>query len=931
MASDGSLIFDTKIDTSGFETSSLEKAVDRLSTLVDSLSAKLDKTFSDSGTAVSATSRKVDGMAEAAKKAADEMERLRKEKASVFSGTITNNNASVLATPDNGKRYDIYGNDVDVMIAKNKELEEAARQASTAVTAETQKEEKSVSSFKDTVFLAVNAFKHFPGNISALFNRVGESIGSTDFKFRTLQDELDHYQEKLYYAERKGLGLGDAEYDKAYRGLMLAKKAAEKYNSSLLNADQGQKRVDKSANQMRNSLNKAGKSAKSTGKGLNTLGRSIIFSLVFRSISMIENQIKEGFQNLARYSDETNKSASLLMSANTRLKNSFATAFAPALQVAAPALKQIIDLLSMGATYAGQFIAALTGKSTFVKAVDVEEDYAASLKESNDELKEKEKATKKLTFAFDDLIQAQGSDAQSAETYKPPTPDQMFETVEIETDIVKFADRVKEILSGLFDPMQQSWDENGSAVMDAAEFALNQLKKLGSDVGSTFMTVWEKEGYGKAVTDDVLISISNLLYTVGNLAQGFDEAWTSGNTGLLIMRHLGDLLLEVTGFFRDATGEIRTWSATLDFSPLLVSFDGVLVNMRPIVNAIGELLLWFLSDVLLPLAKWGLENAVPAAFDLISAALKVLSSILNALKPLALWLWDEFLQPLGQWTGQLIIAALEKLVEWLTRFSDWISQNQTLVANITLAVLAFFAAWKITEFVTGIAKLISGLGGFITIGEQVIVMLSRTVSSISPLTLAISSIISLISVLALNWDSMTPTEKVITGVLALASAAGILAVALGALSGPAGAAVMAASIAAGVAAAVIAINAGKRAASSGYSNSGSRGRNGYPVSAYELSLHGIPRLATGTVVPPRAGEFAAILGDNNRDTEIVSPIPAMKQAFKEAIEEMGGVGGNNTLRADLIIDGTKFGQLVYKFNNQEKQRVGVRMVVEGQA
>ena len=37
----------------------------------------------------------------------------------------------------------------------------------------------------------------------------------------------------------------------------------------------------------------------------------------------------------------------------------------------------------------------------------------------------------------------------------------------------------------------------------------------------------------------------------------------------------------------------------------------------------------------------------------------------------------------------VIIAALEKIVEWLTRFSDWISQNQTLVENITLAVLAF--------------------------------------------------------------------------------------------------------------------------------------------------------------------------------------------------------------------------------------------------
>jgi len=55
----------------------------------------------------------------------------------------------------------------------------------------------------------------------------------------------------------------------------------------------------------------------------------------------------------------------------------------------------------------------------------------------------------------------------------------------------------------------------------------------------------------------------------------------------------------------------------------------------------------------------------------------------------------------------------------------------------------------------------------------------------------------------------------------------------------------------------------------------------------------------------------------------------MKQAFKEAIAEMGGIGGNQTLRADLIVDGTKFAQLVYKYNNRERQRVGVRMVTEG--
>ncbi len=985
MAVDGSLKFDTKIDTSDFDKSisTLDEALSRLTKAVDNLSIKMDRAFTHSGASASSAAKNVDELTEAAKEARKEVERLEKDKASIFSGTVENHTEPEPSRFDDGN-YDIYGNDVDAIIAKYQELEAATKsttgeiktelvslkdamrlaldvfqrfpsnvislfgQTEKAIVAQKQRlkataqgtletisnrietDKKEMVSLRDAVRLAIDSFRHFPKNIIALFKQAGNAMSKAKDKAWTLQNAVDRYQDALYYAERRGLSFGDKEYDKIYKKLIRAKEAAEKYKKSLLKTDQGQKKVDKSAKRMGASLDKSGKSARKTGSAMSMLGRSIMFSMVFRAISMIGNAAKEGFQNLTRYSEETNKSASLLMSANTKLKNSFATAFAPILQVAAPALKQIIDLLSLGATYAGQFIAALTGKSTFVKAVDVEEDYAASLKETNDELKEKEKETKKLAFAFDDLIQAQGGrDKTADDIYKPPTPDQMFETVEIEADIQKFADTVSDILSGLFEPMQQSWDENGSEVISAAKYALSQLKKLGMDVGETFMTVWEKEGYGKAVTDDLLISAANLLYTVGNLAQGFDEAWMSGNTGLLIMRHLGDLLLEVTGFFRNATGEIRIWSATLDFSPLLVSLDGVLINLRPIVSATGDILLWLLSEVLLPLAKWGLENGLPSVFNLIAAALKVLAEILDALRPLALWLWEQFLQPLGEWTGELIIAALQKLVEWLTKFSDWISQNQTVVESITVAVLAFFAAWKITEFVTGIVKLISGLGGFIKIGEQVIGTLLRTAQSISPLTLAISSIISLIAVLALNWDAMTPKERVITGVLALASAAGILAVALGALTGPAGAATVAIAIAAGVFAATTAINAGRRAASSGYSGGGYNSRSRYPVSAYALPSRGIPRLATGTVVPPRAGEFAAILGDNNRDTEIVSPVPAMKQAFKEAIEEMGGLGGNQTLRAELIVDGTKFGQLVYKFNNKEKQRVGVRMVTEG--
>lgn len=51
----------------------------------------------------------------------------------------------------------------------------------------------------------------------------------------------------------------------------------------------------------------------------------------------------------------------------------------------------------------------------------------------------------------------------------------------------------------------------------------------------------------------------------------------------------------------------------------------------------------------------------------------------------------------------------------------------------------------------------------------------------------------------------------------------------------------------------------------------------------------IPKLAQGTVVPPNK-EFMAILGDNTKEHEIVSPVSTMKQAFMEAMVEMGSTG-----------------------------------------
>lgn len=77
----------------------------------------------------------------------------------------------------------------------------------------------------------------------------------------------------------------------------------------------------------------------------------------------------------------------------------------------------------------------------------------------------------------------------------------------------------------------------------------------------------------------------------------------------------------------------------------------------------------------------------------------------------------------------------------------------------------------------------------------------------------------------------------------------------------------------------------------------------------------IPRLATGTVVPANYGEFAAILGDNKREAEVVSPLSTMKQALREVMEEYGGNDGK-TIVIKLIADGRELSQVVHKYDKK---------------
>ena len=258
------------------------------------------------------------------------------------------------------------------------------------------------------------------------------------------------------------------------------------------------------------------------------LGMSLLFSGVFRAVSAVSDGVKTGFENLAQYSNSTNSAISSLMSSMTRLKNSFATAFAPVLTVVAPIMSRFIDMISRAITYVGMFVAALTGQNSFVKAVGVQEGYAASLDKTSKNAKKASKQTKDYLSSLDEVHKASTSGSAGTDDsggYKAPTPGQMFETVPIANSIKGIADKIKKLIKS------EDWEGLGAYIASGINKGLQKVydaiswKKVGPKITKfcnaftrTFNSLadhidWDLMGRTVGAGINTIVNTLNLLIT----------------------------------------------------------------------------------------------------------------------------------------------------------------------------------------------------------------------------------------------------------------------------------------------------------------------------------------------------------------------------------------------------------------------------------
>ena len=268
------------------------------------------------------------------------------------------------------------------------------------------------------------------------------------------------------------------------------------------------------------------------------------------------------------------------------------------------------------------------------------------------------------------------------------------------------AAKLAESFKKVWKPFEDAWKAEGKNTIAAAEYALNNIKKLGQDVAKSIATVWTN-GTGTKMLTTMLQIAQNILKTIGNIAGQLDKAWNKNSVGTGIIQAIADIYQTILDFINKITGATAEWAKKLDFYPLLDSIKNLLEAVSPLLEKIGNYLDFLYEKIVLPILKWIIESALPTIINLVAG----------------------FLGLLGKF--------------------------QPVIDVIGSALVGMFAAGKIVGLIKIISSAITGLIALFTGPAGLMGGISAIVAALGgPVVLAIGAAIAAGILLYKNWDAI---------------------------------------------------------------------------------------------------------------------------------------------------------------------------------
>lgn len=664
---DGSIVVDTELQTEGFDKGSreMQRAIGSLQTKVNNLAPTMKKAMRGSASALESFDGKVGPMRETISALEEKLEQLGKAR---------------LQTED----YQW----LQTEIAKaEKELDKLLNKEAAYEDLDVSKSSQKWKTLQYSIEQTERKLEEYRAEAAQMEeNGTSHTSGADSAEYDQLSTALDAVKEEL-----------DGMVQKVERGTSAFAKFGSIIGKGVVGGLKGMvSMLGKGAAAMLKLSLRAKKTHSSFNNGIGTLLR---YGLGVRSLFALMNKLRsalvDGYKNLARYSSRTNAAISSLMSALTRLKNSFAAAFDPILRAAAPALVTLINLISNAVSKIGMLTAALTGAKTYTKATTIQEDYAKSL----DKTSQSAKKAKAALASFDELNILDDNSSDSTKDDGSVDPSKMFEQVPIDSAVLDFADKLKKAFE------EADWKGLGTLLGD-------KINELVDSVD------WS--GWGTKIGKGMNAAIQTLYYTVDtvnwvNIGKHLAEA-VNGIINEVDWDIFGRLLAKKFTVALDVAGGFLKeldWTAVLQ--AFTSGFSGFYNELQEWLESkdwhrIGEIITAKLSDAL---RNGNVEGAVKSFFDAFTEAINSLADLMDGIdfyqvaKDLVEMLiravsgvsWDELTEALGRLIGESVDAVIQILAGSLADVGNYFKEKTQEVGGD--AVAGFFFGIKDAIFGVG--------------------------------------------------------------------------------------------------------------------------------------------------------------------------------------------------------------------------------------
>ena len=256
----------------------------------------------------------------------------------------------------------------------------------------------------------------------------------------------------------------------------------------------------------------------------------------------------------------------------------------------------------------------------------------------------------------------------------------------------KIIGNIKQLLKNVFDiigdisgAFTKAWNKArlGDEVVQSIIDKWNSLLELVNTIAEDFRKVWNN-GTGERIWTNILNIIKNCNNYTKTLRTKIKQAWDKNESGKKIWEAILGIVEDITGFLSDMS-EIRLeWLESLDLSPLVSAVADLGQAFRDLLKACGDKLKQAYKNILLPLAKWTIEEAVPKLVEALAVALKLLSKIVKSISDKTLYAIAGGITAVGTAVvvfkaGQAIASGIDKVKNAIKLFLTTVSANPILV------------------------------------------------------------------------------------------------------------------------------------------------------------------------------------------------------------------------------------------------------------